>query len=481
MVSIWEQTAPLPPFPALAGDRKVQAAVIGGGMAGILTAWFLQQAGTEVLILEADRVGRGQTAGTTAKLTAQHGLIYHRLLEQFGAEQAGQYARANLRAVEDYRRLIRERRIDCALEDCTAYLYTTGDAAALVREYESARQLGIDAFLTEDTELPFPAAALGFRHQARFHPLRFLGALAGELDICEHTRVLTVEGQEVRTDRGTVTAEAVIFACHYPFLNAPGYFFARQHQERSYVLALEGPKYLRDVYLGVDGDGLSLRSWDRYLLLGGGTHRTGENRQGGQYASLRAAARRYWPGCTEAAFWSAQDCMPVDGVPYIGPVSPSRPRWLAATGFQKWGMTSSMAAARILTDLALGKNPADAQVFSPLRFKAAASARQLAGEMGHAVRGLGRRLLEPGRIPAAELPAGHGGVVELDGEKLGVYRDEKGRLWAVEVRCPHLGCQLEWNPEERSWDCPCHGSRFDHRGRLMDGPAQTHLAAEEVR
>ena len=481
MISIWEQTAPLPPFPALDGDRKVQAAVIGGGMAGILTAWFLQQAGTEVLILEAGRAGRGQTAGTTAKLTAQHGLIYHRLLEQFGQEQAGQYARANQRAIEDYRRLIRNRRIDCDLEDCTAYLYTTGDAAALVREYESARRLDIDAFLTEDTELPFPAAALGFRHQARFHPLRFLGALAGELDIREHTRVLTVEGQEVRTDRGTVTAETVIFACHYPFLNAPGYFFARQHQERSYVLALEGPKHLRDVYLGVDGDGLSFRSWDRYLLLGGGSHRTGENRQGGQYASLRAAARRYWPGCGEAAFWSAQDCMPVDGVPYIGPVSPSQPRWLAATGFQKWGMTSSMAAARILADLALGKNPADAQVFSPLRFKPAASARQLAGEMGHAVRGLGRRLLEPGRIPASELPGGHGGIVELDGEKLGVYRDEKGRLWAVEARCPHLGCQLEWNPEERSWDCPCHGSRFDYRGHLMNGPAQTDLAAEEVR
>ena len=164
----------------------------------------------------------------------------------------------------------------------------------------------------------------------------------------------------------------------------------------------------------------------------------------------------------------------MDGIPFIGQYAENRPDWLVSTGFQKWGMSTSMATANILSSMALGEHPPH-NVFTPQRFAVAASAKQLADDTIHSVRGLGRRFLEPGRIPAEDLPAGHGGVVDIDGEKLGVYRDETGELFAVSVKCPHLGCQLEWNPDEKSWDCPCHGSRFDVQGRLLDGPAQTDL------
>ncbi|WP_298029123.1 FAD-dependent oxidoreductase [uncultured Dysosmobacter sp.] len=476
MTSIWAETVDLPSFPTLKGNVETEVAVIGGGLAGILTADALRREGVKVLVLEADRLGSGQTGGTTAKLTAQHGLKYHQLIQDLGMAAAAQYAWANLGAVRRLRKLVEERHICCDLEDCTSFLYTTGAPGLLQEEFDACQALQMDVFLTGDTELPFAVQALGLRDQARFHPLKLLAALAEDLTIYEHSRVLTVEGRDIATDQGRVTAERIVFACHYPFINAPGYYFARQHQERSYVLALRGAAALRDCYLGIDENGLSFRSWNVYLLLGGGGHRTGENRQGGKYDLLRQAARRFWPGCQTAAAWSAQDCIPMDGVPYIGLYSGSRPDWLVATGFQKWGMTSSVLASEILCDLALGRTPmADSAVFSPQRFHATASAKQLAKDTAHAVRGLGRRVLEPGRIPAEALPEGHGGVVEVDGEKLGVYRAEDGQVYAVPVKCPHLGCQLEWNPDEKSWDCPCHGSRFDYQGRLLEGPAQTDL------
>ena len=476
MESIWTKTASLPAFPALDGDLRAEIAIVGGGMAGILTADRLRREGADAVVLEAGRIGGGQTAGTTAKLTAQHGLKYSQLNQSLGLEAAQQYAWANLGAVKRLRQLVAERGIDCDFTDCTSFLYTAGAPGTLQEEYDVCQAMGMDVFLTQNTELPFPAAALGLRDQAQFHPLKLLSALSEGLTVYEHSRVLEAEGHQLKTERGTVTAETVIFTCHFPFLNVPGYYFARQHQERSYVLALEGAAELRDHYLGVDGDGLSFRSWGKYLLLGGGGHRTGDNRQGGKYDLLLQAARRYWPSCRVAAAWSAQDCMPMDGVPYIGPYADGRPDWLVATGFQKWGMSTSVAAAEILCDLALGREPmADGAVFSPQRFRMGASAKQLTADAACSIRGLGRRMLEPGRVSAEDLPAGHGGVVELDGEKMGVYRDEDGELFAVPVKCPHLGCQLEWNPDEKSWDCPCHGSRFSFQGELLDGPAQTDL------
>lgn len=474
MESIWTKNTKLPSFPSLEENRKADICIVGGGMAGILTASLLRDSDADVLLLEANRIGSGQTSGTTAKLTAQHGLKYGPIIRNFDRDTAQRYADANLAAVEQLRQLVQERHIDCDFRNCSTFLYTTHSPDILQEEYNACRALGMEVFLTACTELPFSAAALGLKHQACFHPLRLLAALAQELSIFEHTRVLRIEDHTIITDRGSVTADKIIFTCHYPFLNIPGYYFARQHQERSYVLALENAMPMEHCYLGIEEDGLSFRTWGDYLLLGGGSHRTGENREGGKYDALRHAARRYWPNSRIAAAWSAQDCIPMDGIPFIGQYAENRPDWLVATGFQKWGMSSAMAAANLLASMALGEQPPH-NIFAPQRFAVAASAKQLADDTIHSIRGLGRRFLEPGRIPTEDLPAGHGGVVELDGEKLGIYRDETGELFAVSVKCPHLGCQLEWNPDEKSWDCPCHGSRFDVKGRLLDGPAQTDL------
>ena len=480
--SIWSKTAGLPPFPALAEDITTDVAVIGGGMAGMLTVYLLTRRGLDAVVLEAGHVGGGQTKNTTAKITSQHRLIYGRLTRESGRETAKRYADANEQAVAAYRRIVSERAVDCDFEDAPAFLYSTRseDASRLEEEASAARDLGIRAEFTEKTALPFPVAgAVRFPEQAQFHPLKFLRGIANGLTVFEQTRVTDVRGNLVVTDGGTVRAKSVVFATHFPFLNVPGYYFARMHQERSYVLALENAARSGGMYLGLGPDGLSFRSAGGLLLLGGGGHRTGENSAGGKYEALRRKAKELYPQATEAARWSAQDCITPDGVPYIGRFSASTPDWYVATGFNKWGMTGSMVSAMLLRDLITGReNPAEA-VFSPQRLPPPASAEALLRDGAQSVKGLSRRIFSPPRAELEALPTGRGGVVEADGEKAGVYKEENGETHLVSVRCPHLGCQLEWNPDEKSWDCPCHGSRFDFTGKLIDGPAQRGLEKDE--
>ena len=478
MESIWAQSTQIGQREALRGSVETEIAVIGAGMAGLLTAFTLRRAGLRVVVLDAGRIAGGQTRNTTAKITSQHGMIYRGLIDSLGMERARQYAMANQEAVEAFRRLVEGEDIACSFEERNAYVYGD-DAEPLQAEAEAAASLGLPAAFTRETALPFPVAgAVRFTGQAQFHPLRFLERVAEPLTIYENTPVLRVEGDRIETADGQVRAEKIIFACHFPFVNFPGMYFARMHQERSYVLALENAPRVDGMWIGAGDGGYSLRDYHDLLLLGGGAHRCGENRTGGRYELLRQAARKWFPDSREVAHWSAQDCVMTDGVPLIGRYAESRPNWYVATGFQKWGMTSSMVAATLLSDLIQGKGNPYASVFTPQRFDEG-TLTGVAVEGGQAVKGLAKELLQIPAREAAELPKGHGGIVLLHGEKVGVYKDEDGRLYPVDTRCPHLGCQLEWNPDERSWDCPCHGSRFDHLGKLISGPAQAFELSKE--
>lgn len=477
MGSIWTQHCEIKERPPLQGDLNTEVAVIGAGMAGVLTAHALQNAGKRVVVLEADRIAGGQTRNTTAKITSQHGMIYGKLARTLGEEKARQYAMANEAAVEAYRRLVAAGGIDCDFEERDAWV-CGDDREQLEAEAEAAARLGLPASFRGELSLPIPVSCgVRFRHQAQFHPLKFLRALSEELTVYAHTPVRTVEGTAVMTDRGTVQAEQVVFACHFPFLNVPGMYFARMHQERSYVLALEHAPKVEGMFISAEKNGVSLRTYQRFLLLGGEGHRTGEGQDGGHYEVLRQRARLWFPGSREVAHWSAQDCVTPDSVPYIGRFAAGKPEWYVATGFQKWGMTGTMVSAMVLRELLRGRNHPCAGVFDPGRF-GVQMAVGIAGETGQAVKGLAKRFFQVPGETAEELPIGHGGIVFYQGKKLGVYRDGQGQLYAVDLRCPHLGCQLEWNPDERSWDCPCHGSRFDYKGRLLSGPAQTDLSRE---
>ncbi len=445
MDSIWTMTSKRAERQELRKNLSVDAVVIGGGIAGILTAWFLKEAGLETVVLEAAGLFSGQTKNTTAKITLQHGLIYHKLINKVGKQQAALYAEANRAAIGQYRKMAETLGTDCRFRNCRSYLYTMKDEAALHQEEEAAKSLGICAEFTTRTELPFQVkGALCYYDQAVFHPLLFLQKAAENLTIYENTKVLTVEGHEVLTENYRVEGDHIIFATHYPFINVPGFYFLRMHQERSYVLALKNTGQMDNIYYGVDEDGLSFRKSGDILLLGGGNHRTGENKGGGKYRDLRLAAEKMFPQCREISHWSAQDCMPVDDIPYIGRYSAEYPYWHVATGFRKWGMTGSMTAAMLIKDLVTEGKSRFEEVFTPQRLNLQAAAAKLAEEGIESAKGLG-----------------------------------KG-LFTATPRCPHMGCALEWNPDELSWDCPCHGSRFDSQGRLLDNPAQTDLKSEET-
>jgi glycine/D-amino acid oxidase-like deaminating enzyme/nitrite reductase/ring-hydroxylating ferredoxin subunit len=474
--AIWQRTQTIPRREPLKGDVAADVAIIGAGMAGILTAYMLGRRGVKAVILDAGRIAGGQTGRTTAKITSQHGMIYDALATRFGREAAAKYARANEQAVRKYARIIHDERIDCDFHRTRAWLYSKTCVEPMRREAEIARELGIDAHFSQKCELPFDiSGAVCFEGQARFNPLKFLAGICEGIDIYEDTRVLTVEGKSIKTERGNVRAGHIVFAAHFPFINFPGWYFMRMHQERSYVLALESDWLPRDMYIGVDDDGLSFREADGFLLLGGGAHRTGENTAGGRYDMLRERARALLPGAREAGRWSAQDCIAMDGIPYIGRFSSSAPDWHVATGFGKWGMSSSMAAAMLISGDIAGESPDWADVFSPERFRLSASAQSLATDTAQAFKGLTKGLFYIPESTLDALPAGHGGIIEENGRKAGVYKDENGECHIIDPRCPHLGCQLEWNPDELSWDCPCHGSRFDYDGRILDGPAQEDL------
>lgn len=477
MESVWSKTCSINKRESLKRDIQTEIAVIGAGMAGILTAYYLQKAGKKVVVLEAARIASGQTRNTTAKITSLHGMIYRELTDSLGEERARLYGQANEEAVAEFKHLIEEQKISCDFEEQDAYIYSES-RKDMEQEALAAENLGLPAQLITDLKLPVPfQAAVRFSHQAQFHPLKFIKEISESLTIYENSMVKEVEDHVVKTDEGSVTADQIIFACHFPFINFPGMYFAKMHQERSYVIALEQAGHINGMAIGQGEHPYSFRNYKQLLFVGGENHRTGENTEGGRYHALRMRAKEWFPESREAACWSAQDCMTGDHVPYIGQYAAGKPDWYVATGFGKWGMTHSMVSALLLRDLILGKENPYAEVFDPGRFSME-NIPEMAGEGGQAVKGLVRRIFQIPDETVKELEADHGGIVELDGEKAGVYKDKEGNVYAVDIRCPHMGCQLEWNPDEKSWDCPCHGSRFDYQGNLISNPAQEGIAHE---
>jgi len=472
MKSVWSESCNFKKRESLNGNVETDAVVIGAGITGILTAYMLKKKGINVVVIEAEEICSGNTKNTTAKITSQHSLIYDKLIKEFGEDKARQYANANKLAIKKYKEIIEEERIQCDFEEKDAYLYTLDNVQALKNELDAATKLGIKAKLLETTELPFKIkAALKFYKQGQFNPLKFLKTISEDLTIFEKTKALEIKENLVVTDKGIVTAKAIVVATHYPIMNTPGYYFMRMHQERSYVIALENAQDVNGMYIGIDNWNYSFRNYKDLLLLGGGSHRTGKNESGGKYEELRQVARQLYPNAKEKYHWSAQDCIPMDDIPYIGQYSTQTHNTYVATGFKKWGMTSSMVAAMILSDTISGIKNDFAEIFSPARFDMSASIENLSQDVMETAENFIAQKIHIPSEQAENIESDHGGIVEYNGEKVGVYKDIEGNIFTVTTKCPHLGCELQWNPDELSWDCPCHGSRFDYRGNWIESPA----------
>lgn len=489
--SLWIATTP-------ASDRSrsrdlggsVDVAVVGAGICGLTVGRLLAAGGASVLVLEAGSLCAGATGNTTAKATALQGTTLAELTDRIGPERTGLYAAANAAAVERIARFVTDDDIDCDFEGAPACTYATDaeDSELIAGEHDAANAAGLAAYLADTPELPFETtAAVWLDGQAQFHPRRYCLGLATAIEadggtVASHTRVVGIDEGEhrctVHTDRGDVIADQVVLASHLPFLNRGG-FFARAHPYRSYALAARTSTRLSGMYLSAGDPTRSLRSTsDGWTIIGGEGHKVGyDDDTTGRYRSLEHSAHD-WFGAVEIGYrWSAQDYLTVDGVPYVGPITAHHDRVHVATGFRKWGMTNGTAAAMILDDLLCGRANPWAEAFDSTRLAPGASIESLIKEnieVGKRLVGDRIRTLRPG--PADELAVGDGGICRVGGDTVAAFRDDTGALHTVSANCTHLGCRVMFNTAERSWDCPCHGSRFDIDGHVLEGPATADLA-----
>ncbi len=428
--SLWSATANRGRFPTLEGDLKTDVVIVGGGLAGILCLKELTDRGVDCILLEAKSIGSGVTENTTAKITFQHGIIYDNLIKSIGTDKAHLYLTANRNALEKFKKMSED--YPCDLDEKDAYIYSGTDRRKIEDEIRAYEKLGINAEFVSDVPLPVKCiGAVKVDGQAQFHPLKFMCSVSEGLNIYENSKVLEFLPGKVRCSGGSVTAKKIIVATHFPIINKHGGYSLKLYQHRSYLVAAKDAPDVNGMYLEDGENGLSFRNYKNYLLIGGGDHRTGK--KGGGYRAPEKFCADNFPDSEISYRFATQDCISLDGIPYIGKYAEDAEDIYVATGFNKWGMTSSMVAAEILSDMIMGEKNHYAEVFLPNR---TVFYPKLFSNMFHSVMGI---------------------------------------ITPTVPRCPHLGCALKYNKEEHSWDCPCHGSRFAENGELINNPATDDL------
>ncbi len=487
---MWREDTKLPTFEPLKQSTSTPITIVGGGITGITTAYMLAKEGKKVTLLEADELCNGTTGHTTAKVTAQHGLIYHELIEHFGEEGAALYYQAQEDAIAWIEKHINDHSIKCDWTREDAYIFATTEKGAKKIKKEQKAYERLDIAGEHLKELPFDtetSGVLSMRNQAQFHPLHYLSHLVDEVvamggKIYEHTKAVSVkEGENIEIETGngaTVTSEYLISCTHFPFNDKKGMYFSRMYAERSYVIAIEPEKeWDNGMYLSIDDPKRSIRSatFDdkNILLIGGESHRTGEGADmSSHYKALEEYAARTFGIKNKLFQWSAQDLITLDKVPYIGPVTMNDKRVFLATGFRKWGMTNSTVAGKLITDYIMERESEYHSVFTPSRFKGDPSLKRFLSNNLNVAAHLVEGKVELVDKEPRDLKKGEGAVIQFEGKRAGAFKDEEGELHLLDTTCTHLGCEVEWNSGEHTWDCPCHGSRFSYDGAVMEGPAK---------
>lgn len=486
--SYWIDSTEDTNYPALEKDITIDIAIVGGGIAGITCALLLQKNGFKTAIFEGRKIAQGASGYTTAKITSQHNLIYEYLIKSFGLEKAQQYADINEKSIKFIKNTIEKYDIDCDFEMLPSYVYTLNEEyiSKIENEVEACKKLGLNVQYKEKINLSLPIkASIEFQNQAQFHPRKYLLALANEFinlggRIYEDTRIVDLEkGTHIilsSDKRFKIEASKVVLASHFPCYDGFGFYFSRLRPERSYIIGVESKKdFPTGMFINAEDPRRSLRC-QRYkngelILIGGENHKTGEGEETiSHYENLNKFASSIFTIEKELYRWSTQDYITLDKVPYIGKLSSSSNNIYVATGFGKWGMSSGTSSALILKDLILNEKSPYEDIFNPSRFDLSSSIKNFIIDNLDTSKELIKGKIKKGEENLI-LNLDEGRIVEIEGHKYGAYKDVDGKLYVVDNTCTHLGCQLQWNAAERTWDCPCHGSRFNYKGEIIEGPA----------
>lgn len=500
--SYWMASADGTSFPRLEADLDVDTVVIGGGMAGVCTAWELARAGVDVTLLEGDRVGSGTSGYTTAKLTALHGLVYGALRAEHGAEAAGLYARSQQDAVDHVADVCAELGADAELERVPAYTYaeSTRRVEEIRAEAEAAREAGLPAEFVRETGLPYPVAgAVRVPGQLQFHPRKYLLALVRDLTarggrVHERSRAVGLhDGTRCRvtTESGAeVVARDAVVATHYPVFDR-AMLFTRLMPRRELVAAAAVPaaEAPQGMYITPEQHTRSVRSAPlggdggrRLLIVTGEEFDPGTGSVEERFSLLTAWIRGRFPDAELTYRWAAQDNDTTDRLPYVGHAHPATQHVYVATGFGGWGMSGGVMSGRLLAaHIAGGPRPAWTELYDPRRLPHVREAGRLLGQQAFVAKHFVGDRLHPSHVDTvADIPAGSGAVVRSGGRHWAAYRDRSGAVTAVSARCTHLGCLVHFDDADHVWECPCHGSRFATDGTVLHGPATRPLEPRPV-
>ena len=479
-------------FKTLNGNEETEICVIGGGLFGLTTAYYLTKCGKKVIVLEKGEIGSKVSGNTTGKITSQHDLFYAHLIDDYGEDYAKKYLEANEKAIENIKQIIKEEQIDCDFSMQKSYVYTTKEDEVLEIQKEVAvvNKLGKNAKFVNKIDLPIKIkGAIEFEGQAQFHPRKYMLGLANSIEkqnkIYQYTTVTDVEKNgekyKVYTDKGSVEAKYIVMASHFPIINMPGFYFVKMYQSTSYLIAVETKLQLpQGMYINVKEPMYSFRTANyngkEILLIGGVGNKTGEPiEDNSHYEKLEKKAREMYPDCKILYRWNTRDCISLDKIPYIGEFSNLMKNVYVGTGFKKWGMTSTNVAANIVTDKIMGNKNKYEEIFTATRMKPIKNRWEVENILKQTVNSiaLNKFKIEPYSIE--QIKNDNAAIIEINGDNIGVYKDAKGEVYAVKPNCSHLGCLLSWNNLDKTWDCPCHGSRFDYMGRNIYEPAIKNL------
>lgn len=497
--SLWIADSEETDYPTLEKDETADVCVIGGGIVGAVTAYLLTNKGLNVIVLEKDKICMGVTANSTAKLTSQHGLFYKYLEKEYGLNFAKSYLESNEQGIQLAEEIIKKENINCDFEKKDAYVFATNisEIEKVKQEIDILNKIGFNAEYIENIKIPAEnvIGSIKFKNQAQFNARKYTIQLFDRISqnrgkIFENSKVEKIEkiGEKyaIRSGRNKVIAKNVVISTHYPIKNFPGIYFNKMYQDKTYAIAVdigeeENENIIDGMYIQSCEPVISFRTakynGKNLLIVAGSGHKTGQTnvKIEDNFINLENYVKKYYPKAKVMFKWSTEDCVTLDKIPYIGKFSNFLPNIYVATGFKKWGMTTAHVAAKIISDLILKKESKYANIYTATRLEPIRNIKEFGNILKESTNSLFLNKIKPAYAIYDDIKLGEGGVVDINGKKVGIYKRDDGKVFAVKPYCGHLGCLVSWNNLEKTWDCPCHGSRYDYMGNIITEPTVNNL------